>query len=813
MNTATQMGQGRAQPLDGVRVVEIGGWVSAAFAGKILADLGAEVVVVEPSGGGALRRYGPFPGGKPDPEKSGLHLYLSTNKMSATLDLERDEARPLLQRLTAGADVIVHDAPRAEAERLGITYEALRAGNDGLIALEMSPFGQTGPYAGYKGFEINAAALGGVMMQLGLPGRPPLNPPLFIGHYQAGLTGAMAVMIALTSRGPLGGGQRIDLAESDSWATFHTGNGVVQWLFGDRRAMRHGRRVAGGPYPNTILACKDGEIRLQAMTKREWRRIIDMMGNPAWADDPRFQDRLKMNELYADELDGLIADWLSGQTKDELFRKFYDFSVPFTPVNTAADFLHHPHLAAREYFIEVEHPKAGTLRQPGPPYKLAKTPCRIRRPAPLLGEHNDHAFDAAPVPAKENAGTASDGNTTGFERIRVLDLGWVWAGAVAGHVLADMGAEVIKVETRKRLDPARQGRPIVGDVPDPEQNPLFHNVNRGKKSLTIDITTPEGRDLVLRLAAISDVVVENMSPHALAKAGLDYPNMRRVNPQIVMLSYPVMGQTGPFNELRGYGNAAGALVGLDSLGADPDGDDLCGFNHVLGDPAAGQFAVIALLAALRRRDKTGEGQYVDLSMVESVGTMLGEATMAFEMNGEVAEARGNRHPFLAPHGAYPCAGDDKWAAIAVETAEEWRALCAVIGRGDLAGDASLTTYEGRMARRAEIDRAIAAWTRERSHYDVTETLQAHGVAATPCLDQEGRFFDPHLQARECYVDTDHPVLGSEPLYGIPYKLSARPGAVRGRAPLLGEHNTEVLGDLLGVPPTRQAELVEMKAVY
>ena len=812
MNAATQIDQG-PQPLDGVRVVEIGGWVAAAFAGKILADLGAEVVTVEPPGGSALRRYGPFPGGQPDPDTSGLHLYLGTNKMSATLDLEQDQPRSRLRHLTAGADIVIHDTPRAETERLGITYDALRAGNEDLIALELSPFGQTGPYAGYKGFEINAAALGGVIMQLGLPGHPPLNPPLFIGHYQTGLTGALAAMVALTSRDRVGVGQRIDLAESDSWATFHTGNGVVQWLFGDRRTMRHGRRVAGGPYPNTILACKDGEIRLQAMTKREWRRIIDMMGSPAWADDPRFQDRLKMNELYADELDGLIADWLSTQTKDELFQKFYDFGVPFTPGQHRRRL---PPPSAPEgapLLRRSRTPQGGNAAPAGTALQVHQDamPHPASR-APPRRAHRPHV-STAPAQANRPAGAAPDGAATGFERIRVLDLGWVWAGAVAGHVFADMGAEVIKVETRKRLDPARQGRPIVGDVPDPEQNPLFHNVNRGKKSLTIDITTAEGRDLVLRLAAISDVVVENMSPHALAKAGLDYPNMRRVNPQIVMLSYPVMGQTGPFNELRGYGNAAGALVGLDSVGADPDGDDLCGFNHVLGDPAAGQFAVIALLAALRRRDATGEGQYVDLSMVESVGTMLGEATMAFQMNGTVAEARGNRHPFLAPHGTYPCAGDDKWAAIAVETAEEWRALCAVIGRADLADDAALATYEGRAARRTEIDAAIAAWTRERSHYDVTEALQAVGVAATPCLDQEGRFFDPHLQARECYVDTGHPVLGSEPLYGIPYKLSERPGAIRGRAPLLGEHNAEVLGDLLGVPSERQDELAEMKAVY
>ncbi len=375
-------------------MLELGQWVSAAFAGKILADLGAEVIKVEPPGGDRLRSYGPFPDNQPDSEHSGLFLYLHTNKKGVTLDLDREQGKQILASMVSNVDIVIHDMPINYLASRGLSYDSLGASNQSLIMLEMSPFGQTGPYANYKGFEVNAAALGGVVMQLGLPDHPPLNPPLLLGHYQAGLTGAMALMVALTSRDFLGLGQRIDLSESDSWATFHTGNGVVQWLFGDRRAMRHGRRVAGGPYPNTILGCKDGEIRLQAMTKREWRRIIDMMGNPSWAEDERFQDRLKMNELYADELDDLIEDWLSKRTKEELFQEFYEFGVPFTPVNTTADFLNHPHLEAREFFVEVEHSRAGRMRQPGPPYKFTKTPCKTKRPAPLLGEHNETVYEA-----------------------------------------------------------------------------------------------------------------------------------------------------------------------------------------------------------------------------------------------------------------------------------------------------------------------------------------------------------------------------------------------------------------------------------
>ena len=381
------------QALAGMRVIEVGNSVSAAYAAKLLADLGAQVIKVEPPGtGDSSRRHGPFPEDVPDQEKSGLFLYLNMNKLGVTLDLRQASGRGILRELVRCSDILIENYMPSEAEELGLCYAGLREANPPLIMASITPYGQSGPYRDYKGHEINTAALGGVVMQLGLPGHPPLNPPQMLGHYQAAVTGAMAVTIAVVTRDIMGTGQHIDLAEADSWATFHTGVGIVQWLFGVRSTVRHGRRVLGGAYPNTILPCKDGEIRLQAMTRREWDRILKMMGHPQWGQDPRFEDRIKMNELYADELDGLIGSWLKERTKKELMQLFYEHGVPFTHVNDVADFVNDAHLEERGFFIDVDHPAVGRLKYPGKPYHLSKTPWAVRRPAPLLGEHNDKVY-------------------------------------------------------------------------------------------------------------------------------------------------------------------------------------------------------------------------------------------------------------------------------------------------------------------------------------------------------------------------------------------------------------------------------------
>jgi len=395
-------------------------------------------------------------------------------------------------------------------------------------------------------------------------------------------------------------------------------------------------------------------------------------------------------------------------------------------------------------------------------------------------------------------------------------MGWVWAGNMVGQMLADFGAEVIKIESHKRMDSSRQGRPIIGDKPDPEQNPNFHNVARGKRSITVDITTDAGRALIRQLAAVSDVFVENMTPHALTNAMLSYPYLREVNPSLIMVSLPLAGHYGPFKELRGYGPTAGALVGLDSIAGYPGDAQPLGFLMPLGDPTSALHSVLAILAALRYRAQTGAGQYIETSMWETLATQLAYGTMDYTLNGRSARPNGTRHPFMAPHGIYPCLPDgelDKWISIAVATDNEWRSLCDVMQRPELGTDPRFADGFERQKHAAELDGLIAGWTAQFEQYDLMAVLQQQGVAAMPCLDQEGRYFNEQLAARECYVSVDHPVLGTEPLYGIPMRLSETPGSIKRPAPRMGQDTETICSELLGMPQERIDELVGEKVLF
>lgn len=392
--------------------------------------------------------------------------------------------------------------------------------------------------------------------------------------------------------------------------------------------------------------------------------------------------------------------------------------------------------------------------------------------------------------------------------LRVLDLGWVWAGAVTGQVLSDWGADVIKVESSRRIDPARQGRPIVGDTPDPEQAPMFHNVNRGKRSVTIDIKQPAGVELVKRLAAISDVVVENMTPHALKAAGLDYAALSEVNERLIMVSQPIAGQTGPYREIRGYANTVGSLVGLDFITGYEGTDESVGFTHTIADPNVAVFAATAVLAALRRRELTGQGEYIDLSMWEALAAHLPFGILDFQMNGRRGYLRGNDHPLYAPHGNYRCRDSeiDEWIAIAVETEEEWDSLLEAMGRPDWGSDPRFADRYQRRKHREQLDELLNAWTRDWDKYELEAHLQAHDVAGTACRDQRDRYLDQSLREWGTYVEVDHPILGVEPLYGNPIRMEHHEIVPLKRAPFLGEHTREVMSEVLGLSDDEIDEL-------
>jgi len=398
-----------------------------------------------------------------------------------------------------------------------------------------------------------------------------------------------------------------------------------------------------------------------------------------------------------------------------------------------------------------------------------------------------------------------------FEGLRVVDFGWVWAGTALGHILADHGAEVIKVESKRRLDGLRLGKVFeLGDTL--EMNPYFQNLNRNKLSITVDFTKAQGAELLKELVKKSDMVIENFNPGVLDRHGLGYEVLSRIKPDIIMIALSAVGQKGPLSQIVTYAPIISALSGIDSMIGYPGGPAL-GFKHAYADPTASLFGAFALLAALRYRKRTGKGQYIDLSQAESATCLIGEALMDYQMNGRVAGTKGNSSLVMAPHGHYPCLEEDTWVAIAVKTEEEWLSFCRAIGDPDWTKDPRFTDRRGRLANSRELDELVASWTRERTDYEAAHTLQAAGVAATPVLGVDGIFVDEHFQSRATFVDVEHPVVGGTFLYDLPWKMSGVERKPIRHAPLLGEHNGYVFGQLLGLSQEEIDRLVAEEVIY
>lgn len=398
-----------------------------------------------------------------------------------------------------------------------------------------------------------------------------------------------------------------------------------------------------------------------------------------------------------------------------------------------------------------------------------------------------------------------------LEGYRVCDFGWVFAGAVLGQVFADMGAEVIKVESRKRLDGLRLGRVFeLGETL--ELNPSFHMLNRSKRSVTIDMSAPEGFELLKKLIAVSDLVVDNFRAGVLKRHGLDYESLRKIRPDVVQISMSPAGQTGPLNNILAYAPIMGALAGVDSL-MGYYGERPLGVKHVNLDPVSSLFGAFCALTALNHRQETGQGQYIDLSEQEVGIQFIGEAVMEYVMTGRVPGTQGTRHPAMCPHGNYPCKGDDEWIAIAVKTEEEWKALCKAMGNPPWAEEEKFRDQPSRLQHVAEIDTHMAEWTSRFSSGELFNSLQSVGVAATPSYSIEGVFFDPHFKEREVYQEVEHPKTGNEFLYTTPIRFNETPGRTWRHAPLLGQDNNYVLEEVLGVDNKELERLVESQVVY
>ncbi|MCP5070030.1 MAG: CoA transferase [bacterium] len=807
--------------LEGIRVIELGQRVSAPYCAKLFADYGADVVKVEPPSGDVARRWGPFPGDVPHLEKSGLYHFLNTNKRGVTLELTRPDERDLLRRLVAEADVLIENHAPTQMREWGLDYRALSDSNPGLVMISITPFGQTGPYCEWKGYDLNAFHLSGTGSRYcGYPDEAPLEHGTFAADFFGAVTAAAWGLAALFGRKRVGSGQQLDVSCAEAIAATFVGG---QNIGGYAQDGVYGRRTGVGMplgAPATIVPCKDGHVWMLALEPGQWNGLARVMGNPDWMQLEMFQD-MYVRAQNSDAIYPLIEEWTRKHGKQEIMDRCQEEGCPVTAVFDVAEAAMQPHLTERGYRVELEHAELGRFQSLGAPFKLPECPGGPERAAPLLGQHdaevraNLGTGKARPTadirPAR---GSSGDGRSSlPLDGIRVANFGWVWAGPVVGQTLGFLGAEVYKIESRTRVDLTRGLPPFAEGIRDPNRSLSNHACWAGNGSVTLDLKHEEARHLARQLIAESDVVIENFGPGVMSGFGLGYDDLRAVKPDIVMLSMPAAGLYGPLENIRTYGLSLTSTTGLDSLTGYLGGPPVP-VENAFADPYNGIMGAFAVLTALQHRDRKGSGQHVDYSQQEAVMQMVGPAFMDYEFNGRVATTLGNRHPLGAgaPHGVFRCAGEDRWISIAVVEDEEWHGLVRAMGRPDWATAPELDLSTGRTLHVDGIHEKLAAWTRDFDDRELAVRLQQEGVAATPVLDVADLLDDPHYRARETFIPVRHPLGFDETIYGGYVKMSRTPARVN-PGPAMGRDNDYVFKELLGLPEERYRSLVLQKIIY
>ena len=747
--------------LDGLRVVDLSTWIAGAYCTKLLADGGAEVTKVEAADGDPLRQWSASGAAIAPGSDGALFNYLHDSTARVVVDPGSDA----LHDLVAGADAVVWSRGSAVAEAL--SPRELAQSHPGITVTAITPFGLEGPWADRPATEFTLQAWSGGIVGLarGNPGRAPVHVGGQIGEWLAGVYAAIGTM-ASRRRGAAAS-EVVDVSMLEALAMCLTYYPVT---FNDQlgRPMRKRRYV---PTPG-VAAASDGLVGLGVGTGQQWLDFCVLVGHPEWAEEPRyFLDRT--------ELAPVIDEWVAAHTVEEVLDLAGAFRIPNAPIANGANVTLFPHFQERGLFVRN---RRDGVTNPRPPFRFT------------------HTAGRTPTPA-----------ATPFSGLRVLDMTAYWAGPLVGHTLALLGAEVIHLESPARPDGVR----LVGGVPQTEdryweQGPIFSALNTNKKSLTLDLADERGRDLVRQLVATCDVVVENYTPRVLDQLGLTYESLREVRPDLVMVRMPGFGLDGPWRDTSAFAFVIEDASGLTWLTGHPD---LLPIEpYCVGDPNAGLHAVFGVLLALEHRERTGEGSLVEAAMVDAALNVAAEQVIEHDAYGALLERTGNRGPCAAPQNLYQASGpddsgrDDSWVAIAVATDEQWEALRRVLDDPPWAADPALATPSGRVQAHAAIDEGLAAWCRARSADEIVQRLWDAGVPV-------GKVMQPHRQPdleqlahRRFFEELEHPVIGTARYSTMPmaFSLGGERWHVR-HAPLLGEHNVELLTEL-GLAPAEIAAL-------
>ncbi len=790
------------------------GWMC----GRILADLGAEVLKIEPPGGDPGRGRGLFADpSQPDPEESLSWWVENRGKASVVLDLASSAAdRERLLDLVEGADVLVESYPSGWMDARGLGVDVLHARNPHLVVTSISPFGRTGPYADWAATDLTVAATTGEMSLTGDADRAPVRlstPQLFL---HAGVEAAVHTLTALWHAHHTGLGQHVDVSAQLAGMKCLM-NAQSFHLLEGRELFRLGPfNNAGKAFFRIINACLDGHaavlVAAGPIGGPMMRFLIDWAEREGVADPLVVgRDFTTLNFAYEpiefyDAVSRTMEALFARHTKAELYQAALDHLLLVAPINTVQDLRNDAQLEARQYFVRVDQGDRGTVAWAGPWAKLSATPLSVTTRAPHVGEHTDEVL-ARPPRRPSAAGVLHDGRRTPFEGLKVLDLSWVGVGPMTAGYLGSYGADVIKIESSKRPDVLRLTGPLRDGKPGINNSHFYGDFNAGKRSVGIDLTNERGREVAWKLIEWADVVLESFTPRALAGWGMDYARIVERNPSVVMLSTCMQGQTGPRRTYRGFGNLMAGLAGFYELTGWPDRTPSMIYGAYT-DFISQRFTASALIAALDHRRRTGEGQHIDVAQLEASVQFLGAELLAYELDGRVATRCGNRDRDLVPNGVFPCVveptraaqypdggpGAEAWVAISCADDAQWAALAVALGLEDRTAWA---TAAGRRADEDEIERLLAAWTSTRRVGEILATLQPT-VACAPVHGVPELHRDPQIDHRGYWVPHEHPVYGLTPYSGMQANLSRTQGRITGPAPCLGQHTWEVLDGIFGM---------------
>jgi crotonobetainyl-CoA:carnitine CoA-transferase CaiB-like acyl-CoA transferase len=791
-----------AWPLAGLRVVDATTQIAGPYAAKLLVDAGAEVVKVEPPGGDPLRRWTASRTELAPDQDGALFQFLNASKQSVVADPESASGRDLILGLSADADLVLHDWTDARAEALGLGFDALAAVNPRSSVVSITPWGASGPYAERPCTEFTLQAATGSVGYRGLRERRPVAVGGRFGEWLTGVYATVGGVSAWLSSRISGRGQHVDVSMFEamllSMTVYHDLNG--QWVEGN---------LSRSVEIPSIEPAKDGWVGFCTITGQQWKDFCALIGQPEVAGDDSYLDARRRME-HRSYMREIIHGWTRERTVDEIVEVASLMRLPVAPVGNGRTLPQMDHLVERGVFSK----SPGGFTQPRVPYRLEKTPVRPFGMAPRLDEHGDELrARVRDKPAQATTSQAAGSPALPLEGLRVVDLTAFWAGPFATCYLADLGADVVKVESIQRPD----GMRFAGAIPNErlwEWSPVFAGANPGKRDVTLQLESERGMALLKQLISNADVVIENYSVRVVENFGLGWEDVRALSDRVIMVRMPAFGLDGPWRDRTGFAMTIEQVSGLAWM---TGYEDLPLVIRGACDPVGGMQTVFALLMALEHRRRTGEGQLVEVPLLENALNLASEQVIEYSAYGELLSRDENRGPVSAPQGVYRCApaGDDReqYVAIAIPDDAKWQNLREAMGDPDWARDAELDHATGRRARQDEIGEHLDAWLADQPRSDATERLVAAGVPASEVINAHRVMPHAQLEARSFFQTMVHPETGETRYPGFPMRFQAfGPGLHRSPPPTLGQHNAEILCGELGLSEQELDELQKLQIV-